>query len=116
MSLESALRAMPGRCQGCGCHVKTQGCACVAVAPDDKAAAYADFKRILAAVADEAGLVRMEQMRPRTQHIPHKWRSMFYRDAKAEGLITAVTREDSTDRAGKNTHHEQTLYRLGRAA
>lgn len=117
-TLEEALRTYPGRCAGCGAHVRTQGhgSECVPVAPMDRAAAWAEFKRILAAVADEHGLVRMEDMRPRTQHIFHKWRSSFYAAAKAEGLIEPVRREGSTDSKGKNTHHDQTLYKLRSAA
>lgn len=117
--LDAWSRSQPDRCDRCGWHVRTQGHgpACTPVAPaDEKAAAYAEFKRILATAVGADGLIHQTAVRPRIQHIPHKWRGQFYKRAKDEGFIVRRASEPSTDRAGKNTHHEQTVYELRSAA
>lgn len=108
MSLTAYLRTLPGRCPGCGYHIATQGCGC----PNE----WAQFTSALKAAARPDGLIHQTDMRPLIQRIPHKHRGQLYRKARTSGLIEEVGKEDSTDRAGRNTDKDQRVYRLRAAA
>lgn len=105
--LETYLRALPGRCQGCGHHVPTQGCKC-------PGGDYAVFKDALRSVAEKDGTVHQRHMRRLIRgRIAPKQIGLFYRKAKAEGLIVDTgEREQSDDVAGRNGDKLDRLYRL----
>lgn len=111
MSLETYLRTLPGRCQGCGHHTPTQGCRC----PGGE---WRVFRDALIAVAESDGTIHQSHMRRLIRgRIAPKSIGTLYRKAKAEGLIVDTgAREPSDDRAGRNSDKLDRVYALGRAA
>lgn len=109
MTLAEYLRALPGRCAGCGMHVERQGCRC---ATDE----WTVFVTALRTAARPDGLIHQGDVRPLIQRIPHKHRGQLYRRARTTGLIAVVGKEPSTDAAGRNTDKDSRVYRLRGAA
>lgn len=107
------LASLPGRCEH-GRHLASQGCGdCVPTAPTDE---WSIFTAALKQAARADGLIHQTDVRPLIQRIYHKHRGPMYTKARHLGLIEFVGKEDSTDRAGKNTDKEQRVYRLLRSA
>lgn len=110
-ALEQAIRTHPGRCQGCGHHVPTQGCKCAG-------GEWRVFRDALLAVAEKDGTVHQSHMRRLIRgRIAPKSIGSLYRKAKAEGLIVDTgEREPSDDRAGRNADKLDRIYSMRRAA
>ena len=120
-SLDAYMASRPDRC-ACGYHAERQGCRCDGSAGKaaalDAAAAdeWAIFRAALVEATDAAGEIDQTAMRRLTRgRIYHKRIGRFYKRAKDEGLIVAVRREQSTDEAGRNSHHSATVYRRAAA-
>jgi hypothetical protein len=115
MSLDAWLATQPGRCAGCGCHVRTQGCRCVPVAPTDE---WAVFKAALKAAVRADGTVHQADVRPRIRgRIAPKHIGQLWRRARSEGLVRDTgEREPSNDVAGRNADKLDRIYALRVAA
>lgn len=107
------LDRLPGRCEHGFADVHHPAfCNC------SERGEWVTFVRALKAAAalSPDGLVHQTHMRPLIAAIPHKHRGLLYRKARRLGLIAEVGREDSTDRAGRNTDKAQRIYELRSAA
>lgn len=116
MTLETALRELPGRCPGCGYHVATQGHGgdCAPVAPADE---WALFTAALKTVARADGTVHACDVRPLTHgRIEPRRLSSLWKRARREGLLTEAGHERSDDVAGRNAHRMEAYYELRSAA
>lgn len=111
MSLEQSIRSHPGRCQGCGHHVPTQGCRC-------EGGEWRVFRDALRAVAEKDGTIHQSAMRRLIRgRIAPKSIGTLYRKAKSDGLIVDTgEREPSDDRAGRNSDKLDRIYVLRGAA
>jgi hypothetical protein len=112
VGLSDYLLALSDRC-ACGFHVATQGCHCDA--DEDWAVFTAALKTAARRSSDR--LVHQREMRPlirdriKSQRIPG-----CYSKAIRAQLITEVSREQSNDRAGRNTNTLEPVYRLSESA
>lgn len=115
MTLETALRSFPGRCPGCGAHIKTQGHskACAPVAPESE---WAVFVAALKAAAVDR-VVRQSKVRPLIRgRIEPKHIGLAYKRAIREGLLVERTPERPDDELGKNAGRWEPTYELRTAA
>lgn len=63
------------------------------------------------------GLVRQNDVRPLVRgRIYHKHIGALWTWALSSGLLVELDREQSTDTAGRNSHHRSGVYRIGAAA
>lgn len=118
LDLPAYLATLPNRCPH-GFHIATQHphlCDCAA-STQPAADEWSTFTAALRQVVRPDGTVHANDVRPIIRgRVYHKRIGRFYKRAKDEGLLTLVEREPSSDTSGRNTHHDASVYRLGRAA
>lgn len=111
MSLDTWLKAQPGRCPGCGYAIVEQGCRC---ATDE----WSIFTAALRTAARADGTVHQCDVRPIIRgRIAPKHIGQMWRRARAEGLVRDTgDREPSNDTAGRNADKLDRIYALRAAA
>jgi hypothetical protein len=120
-NFDEYVRSLPGRCQGCGFHIATQGCACAGgrLKFEQQANAGDEWGIFVAALREAVrdGEVHQRDMRPLIRgRIEPKHIGLFYRRAKRDGLLIEVRREQSNDEQGGNTNKWEPIYELRAAA
>lgn len=111
MTLDAYLKALPGRCDGCGYHPATQGHGddCAPVRPTE------EWPTFVAALRSAAvhGVVHQSAVRPLIRgRIEPKHIGILYRRAKAEELLVEIGHERSDDAPGRNSGRMEPTYRL----
>lgn len=120
MTLDTYLKAAPGRCADCGFHVDYQGCRC---AVDEWATCTADewaiFTTALRKARREDNTVHQCDVRPLIRgRVEPKAIGGYYRRARSLELIRDTgEKEPSSDVAGRNTDKDSRIYEwIGAAA